>query len=481
MKKHGKFLRSTGILMCACALLATMAAGCSSKDEGSSGSGTSTGGSSESSENSTVKHPVEDLGGYHFKYLSLWGDRDVRFNPIEGETASDDLYLERNNQLMKDYNFTMETITVSLDNFDSTIMSSAMAGEAVADIIYTEFSRLQLMRVAEVLVPFGGKDMPNVNLSDEKWAEAVTKATTYDNEVYGVYDGTPTGSVCFFNATLLKEKNLTSPYDLYKEDKWTWDEFLKLAKATTIDENGDGTPEIYSLGTADWATFYLETPMVYANGGDVVKFDENGKPRFAMLDNDAQEALNFMRNMYAEKLIIPTLPTNDKDAASIFAERKVAFVFHQFGFVGWIKDVMDDDYGMVPMPKGPNATDYVSMASQMQAYVSTIGNSDGYKTSLIFDLITEKLPLTGDETIDDPYYKLRTEDFRDDTAVDVYIELASKVVPGQSNGIPNLAGTILPAIQSCTKDGTTTAKSAMEGVADQAQTVIDEFFTKKES
>lgn len=467
------------IFLCICMLLMSVG-GCTPKDPAGSEPAPVQNGSSQTGEGDG-KRPVEDLGNYHWKFLSLWGTENVCFNPQEGKTPADDAYFQRNKQLMEDYHFTMEMVSQSLDNFAVAIMAAAMVGDSLADIIYLDFAQMQFLRQSEVLLPFGGDEMPNIHLTDEKWSKAINEASTFGGKVYGVLNEIPTGVVCFYNSTLLQEKNITSPQELYKQDKWTWDEFLKLAKQTTIDENGDGTPEIYALGSPDWLNVYLEISTVYTNGGNVMKYDGNGKPRFAMEDNDAQEALNFMVDLYAEKLIKPDLPSNDEGAANMFNKREVAFVFEQYGFAGWIKDLMEDDYSIVPLPKGPAAKGYVSPAPQLHAYVAPMGSEDGYKASLIFDLLTEKLPETGDVTLDDPFYVVRNEHLRDDMSVEIYKSLADIVVPEQSNCIPNLLGTIHGAIRSCTVDSSTTPKSAMESIADQAQSVIDDFFAPKET
>lgn len=481
-KRLGKHLHTAGIITCACALLAALA-GCTggntSSGTSSSGLGTET---ASSSAESAVKHEVRDLNGYKWSYLSLWGTESARFNPVEGHSGTDDAYLERNRQLMEDYNFTIEMKSQSLDNFDQAIIGAAMAGEKIADIICLEYSRMQSMRVAEILNPFDSTCMPNINLDDAKWLKAFTEGSTFNGKVYGVGDepGNATGSMIFFNATLLQEQNVTSPYDLYKEGKWTWEEFQKLAKKMTIDNNGDGTPDIYGIGYANWATFHFETPFIYSNGGNAVKFDDSGNPRFGFTDNDAQEALEFVRGLYAEKVIIPELPNDDGKTAALLSTRKVAFVTAQCGFSGWLKE-MEDDFGMVPYPKGPSADDYIAMSAQLPMFVTTIGTpkADYDASSLIFDLLTEPLPPTGDDTVDDPLFSLRNEVFRDDTAVEIYQDMNNKVVPCQSIIIPGLPGVISEAIISCTQENATTPKSAMESIADQAQTLINDFFTKK--
>lgn len=474
-----KTLRSAGLITCACALLVSLA-GCGTGETGttspSSGSDTTS-----SAQESSESREVKDLNGYKWSILTWWGTEDSCFNPVEGKSILDDYYLERNQKLMDDYNFEIEMKAQSLDTFYAAIMGAAMSGEKLADVIKLGFDGMQTLRIAEVLNPFDSTTMPEVDLNDEKWESAITKAATFGGKVYGITNERSGGIMCFFNSTMFEERNVTSPYDLYKEGKWTWEEFEKLAKQMTIDENGDGTPDIYGVGTVSWSSVHLEGGFIASNGGNAIKYDQNGVPTFAYTDNDAQEALEFVRNLYAEKVIIPDQPTSEADAATVFSNRKTAFMIESTGFTGWIKD-MEDDFGMVPFPKGPSADDHTLMSLVIGLYVTTIGTSpqDYEASSLIFDLLTDPLPETGDPTIDDPTYSLRNEQFRDDDAVDIYLEMSDKVVICELINIPALHVLTSQAITSCVKDNATTPKAAMESIADQAQTLIDEFFTKKD-
>ena len=422
----------------------------------------------------TPVRKVEDLGGYKFSILSLWGTGYARYNPEQGKTALDDAYYERLQKLQSDYNFTVEMKSQSLDTFISYIQGAAMAGEKPADFIILDYGHFQALRTAGVLESINKETMPNINLSDSKWFKAISEGTTFDGKIYGFNNEAEPGTVCIFNSTLLKEKNCADPYELYKAGKWNWEEFEKLAKFMTIDENGDNNPEIYGITTVDWGTFQFETPFIYANGGNILKYD-NGKFRFALLDSDAQEALNFVRKLYNEKVLYPQTPTSNEGARDLFMSRKAAFMFHQFGMVGYIKE-MDDNFGVLPFPKGPQAKDYVSMSAQLPMIVTTIANDDPYKSSLILDLLTEPLGQTGDPTVDDALYNLKNNILRDDTSVEVYLELRNKIVPCLMNGSPSFQSNVMSQINASTKDNDTTPKAAMESIQEQCQIAIDEFF-----
>lgn len=418
-----------------------------------------------------------DVNGYEFSVVSLWGT-NTYFNPQKGESAKQDYYYERLRDIEKEYGCTIKYTGYSGEDLNQSIISSAMAGDKFADFILLDYPRFVSLRASDLLMPMSR--MKYIDLEDTKWSPSAIRVASFNNEVYGIETSSSLGSVMFFNATLLKEKNVTSPYELYKQGKWTWEEFEKLAKAMTIDTDGDHIPDIYGIGTVQWAALQMEIPFLYSNGASEIKPD-NGTYRYSMLDADAQEALNFVKGLYDQKLVYPSMPTTNEGGAAMFKARKVAFMFHQFGFTNSIKDDMEDDYGMVPFPKGPSASDYVSMHSQYPVYVATIGTSEPDKSSFIFNLCMEPLAKTGDETVDDPDYFTRTNSLRDDEdAFQIFKDLSDKVTPLQGMGIVTLSN-LTPAIYACTRDGSNSPKASMEAIENKIQLQIEDFFKKSKS
>ena len=427
--------------------------------------------------------PPIDLGGYEFVGLTAWGMEHSTLNPKVGESTRDDMTYEFMENLRNTYNFTTKLNYIALDNFTQEIIALSMSGMKAADYILLDFGRFMNLYIAGILMDINETTAPNIDLSNtEKWKPSVTEDGTLRGKVYGFYDQPTPASVVFFNSTLLAEKGCTDPYELYREDKWNWEEFAKLIEYMTINESGGADPDIYGLGAQTWGTYYFETALISSNGGNPIK-NEAGGFRFALEDNDAQEALLFARSIYENKWYIPNLPRDAGSYVDLFRKRKVAFYLDGFGVVGWTDfKEMEDDFGVLPMPKGPNADDYNSLTVAGAIYCMTVATKpeDYFASSFIFNAITEPLPPTGDPTIDDPLYNLRYSLLRDETAVEVYQYLLSRIVTTQLYSYPDLQSIVLAAISSCTQAGSTTPKAAMEAIADQAQAMIDDFFTIKE-
>lgn len=75
----------------------------------------------------------------------------------------------------------------------------------------------------------------------------------------------------------------------------TWDEFIKVAEAMTIDENKDGRPEIYGLTMPGDNLFIniLMGEMIAANGGKL--FDDKNKPLFE--SKQMKETLDYWKRL----------------------------------------------------------------------------------------------------------------------------------------------------------------------------------------
>lgn len=89
----------------------------------------------------------------------------------------------------------------------------------------------------------------------------------------------------------------------YPQDGWTWDQFLETAQKLTIDENKDGTPEIYGVQlTANWTTGFEY--WVAAAGGSLIS--EDGKSFVGYMDlSETVAAVQFYSDLYNKYKVAP--------------------------------------------------------------------------------------------------------------------------------------------------------------------------------
>jgi len=105
----------------------------------------------------------------------------------------------------------------------------------------------------------------------------------------------------YYNKKLFREAGLPFP-----SREWTWDDYLRYAKALTKDTNGDGVPDQY--GTAFSNYYYFWIVWVWSAGSDVV--DPTGKRATGFLNSPLTEsALQFLIDLRDRHNVAPNTGT----------------------------------------------------------------------------------------------------------------------------------------------------------------------------
>ena len=204
-----------------------------------------------------------------------------------------------------------------------------------------------------------------IDLSAEKWNKADLDFMTKDGKVYGVHAGpTEPRSCVFFNKRVLSEAGIDpeSIYDAQKDGTWTWDKMIEIMDKVQRDLDNDGVYDIYGMvGSGD----ELAIGLMFSNNAAFFDYDENGKLAIAANSQPALDALQ-MRKTMAENYMAPQPEGSNWDwFKDYWKQGTVAFypgqTWQGFNDGAEMAD-MEDEWGCVMFPKGPNAETYVSMA-----------------------------------------------------------------------------------------------------------------------
>ena len=87
----------------------------------------------------------------------------------------------------------------------------------------------------------------------------------------------------------------------YPTADWTWEEMLGKAKRLTVDEDGDGLPDVYGLSPYDIANY------VWSGGGDFVRW-EDGRWKSNLDDAATIEAVRFFVDLFWKHRVSPPRP-----------------------------------------------------------------------------------------------------------------------------------------------------------------------------
>ena len=159
-------------------------------------------------------------------------------------------------------------------------------------------------------------------------------------------------------------------YQLVRDKKWNWDAYREIARATTKDLDADGVPDIWGTGATAWGNEAISNGVQYI--GEV-----DGKWRLTISSDAGIEALQFLYDMnYADGTRWDVSSGQCREA---FANGTITFNWAQMGHINGPGETIYEsahDYGIIPMPLGPRATEYLSMSNGVDAFVIQNSNQD---------------------------------------------------------------------------------------------------------
>lgn len=356
-----------------------------------------------------------DLGGMEIFIYDYWtSDPERQAEPDEKTQATYDYQ----DWLMETYNF---KITQVQKGDWSTNVEEMINFVSAPDGTYALF----------ILAPgFVGSPMANNYMmawdtditSKEKYNSTTVDFMTLKGNVYGVSVGKAEPRQClYFNKRVLEEAGIDweTLYDKQADGTWTWDAFEELLAKITKDTDNDGINDIYGM-TGFSSDLWLES--VFANGGSFFDYDEDGKLAVKVNSDEALYGLAWAKRIWGDyALKCPDGGSWDyfKEA---FKQGNCGFYIYQcyggFNMAGSQTTElidMEDEWGCVAFPKGPNATDYVTIISENVTVIPNCYTEDvAAKIMFAYDLWTDETPgYSTEDTWADLLYQ-----YSDDRAVD---------------------------------------------------------------
>lgn len=368
-----KHIRASALLL-ALFMLITLAASCA---EQSSGDNTKTTTAADSTETeaaetsalSTVE--VNDYEGYSYKIIVTNQDkRQVDFVAEEenGSTLNDLVF--RRNMRVED---TFNVVITAEDNDFGTINSLAQKDATAGDSSYSLYvSNATAYSAASSGYLLAVNQINGIDLSQIWWDQDAIDGMSIGGNIYMVVgDICPTElltSECIlFNKKLFDNHSIAYPYDSAFAGEWTMDEMYAICNGLTEDIDGDGK---YSDKTDLFSfTCWYDNSQAffYGAGGQMISKDEDDLP---YLNWDIDRYSSIYEKLY--NIIIGTnanYSTSDHEYSfKVFNEGRAYFCGITFQKIEMFLRDMEDDYGVLPMPK------YDESQSRYQTDVSGAGS-----------------------------------------------------------------------------------------------------------
>jgi ABC-type glycerol-3-phosphate transport system substrate-binding protein len=173
---------------------------------------------------------------------------------------------------------------------------------------------------------------------------------TFNGKLYTFPDFHEGSSKLYFRRDIFANASLPNPYDLWKEGKWTWDEFVKLAQA--VKKTGaDGEVEIWPYYSSE------QSQILFSNGANYIRW-EDGNPVQALDDPKAIRALEWERALSEQyEILYYTWPEGGPTAMLVSGELAMmywgAWLISSENGDG-LREVLGDKLGFAPFPRGPD-------------------------------------------------------------------------------------------------------------------------------
>ena len=343
------------------------------------------------------KNSGNDFGGSEFRILSISPgkhfyskardeENEIYFAEEQGDILYDSIY--RRNML------TEELLNVKIvpvwagDTGDVTTKTknSVLAGDSEFDIAFNRLDFTLNLAAEQLLLNL--RDIDTWDVQSPWWDKnIVANFTMFNDTLYTIagdvnfYDDYA-ASAMYFSHRIMNDMGYDSPYQTVRDGKWTIDMMIDMVKETTRDLNGDGEikPADDMWGFAEAGDAILH--FIFACGQTMSHIDADGDLQITY----DEKLVNVVEKLYdffnASKTV-----TIGSTYGSIFKDGRKLFFMDMLGSISSLRD-MDDDFGVIPMPKWDEKqeryTGYVSNG-WTTSFSIPVTNLDAEKSALILD------------------------------------------------------------------------------------------------
>ena len=307
---------------------------------------------------SLADEPTYDLGG-RVVTIASWTDG----TPNEkSDTYAEQMELL--NHINEKYNCDLQFVTTGdWHSYMSVINSQVVNGEKIADVFWAGYSYVVPTWIDNgFVVPLD----EYFDLENEIYNQDMNDEWAVNGKHYGISTWKDAlGHVIMFNKRILAENGIEAEelYELQANGEWTWEKLREYAIKCTKDTNNDGAIDVYGFGSYGTCPTCPE-PFVYANGACPVKVDENFHYSYNLDDPKVIEAIQFCYDLYWVDQVCYTGSMAWGSWEGMWRMGKTAFYsVASWNMYDYFEDLEDDEIGILLIPKGPSAEDYVNAQS----------------------------------------------------------------------------------------------------------------------
>ena len=348
--------------------------------------------------------PDVKYDGYEFNVIiqsNSGRHRDIVYNEeLVGNQISELVY-KRNMEVEDRFGIVIKGTTDTHQNVITTVRNLVNSDDYEYDLVFSATMYMYNLATQDGLLEID--ELVHINLTKPWWGQDILEGGfTINGKTYLVNgDISPTSllrsALLIFNKSLCDQNHIEYPYQTVYDGKWTLDELIRITKDFTRDTDGDEKYDLFGL-----TSWYLDSPysFYYGAGGQMVYKDGDDMPYL----NPSREKDILIYEKIFELILVNNSNFEkqvSRDAYKVFTDGNALFVeasLHQIKR-GEYQD-MDDDWGVLPLPKLSESDEYRSFVNSSISMVGVPANApDPERTGVItealastsYRLITPKL------------------------------------------------------------------------------------------
>ena len=317
--------------------------------------------------------------GYEFV---IAGERGFALNTFFVTRAKNAL----ENRLLRAYEALedeLDIVITFMDTIYDTALANALAGKATGDFIHYRHQYWIPLAIKGYIQPLNTdavkaagldvSDPEQVDIYQTNPSRQVDGENVWAFAVSGEYFSAPWGHGLAFNKKLCENAGYPAEdiYQMVRDHAWTWDKFEEVCRAVSDRSTGiDG----YSMLTNDTVEI---TSNVAIN-----RLDADGRWETNIDSEEFIRAAKWVNRIFYDRdvSVEANLEMGSGDPRMNFYAGRQGFRVlwcGDFGFYsGKCNTSMDDDYGYVPFPMGPDATEYSHNLADLYGFCLETANKN---------------------------------------------------------------------------------------------------------
>ena len=341
--------------------------------------------------------PERDEGGadYRIGFLDFGGPgmytQDWIAEELTGDVLNDAVF-NRNAAVEERFNIKISMVSHLNDSYATSFSSTVIAGDDAFDMASMHPGHYGAFTMAGYLAKLS--DMDYLDFTKPWWMGNSIESLSYQGILYDAFGAATSVSlladspVIFFNKDLAASLQIENLYDAVRENRWTFEYFLRLINEVSADTDGNG-----EIGDADRHGLHYPIPnqlyrYVWSLGGTYISKDDEGTPVVSMNTEWMERVFNAARTLAEAD---GNYATNDY-STKIFLDGNTLFENNNMGMVSSLRDV-EFYYGILPNFKldetqpyyltngggGPQCIPVTCADPDRAALIMEALNAEGYK------------------------------------------------------------------------------------------------------